>query len=230
MNSQDSPTFAIKTLGCKVNQYETQMMRERLVKEGFAERREDEICDFYIVNSCTVTHRADRDTRNLIHYFNRLNPEAGIIVAGCYAEKEEDRKLLADLPGVRFLLKNNEKEKITDIISARVSCPKSSRANSKLSITDFKGHDRAFIKVQDGCDYRCSYCKVRVVRGPSKSRVLPDILKEAEALIKKGFKEIVLTGVCLGAWGRDLEKKLFLTDLIEAVSYTHLTLPTKRIV
>jgi len=198
MNFSANPTFLIKTLGCKVNQYEGQAMREGLIKNGLAEA-ENEIADFYVINSCTVTHKADSKTRNLIRYFNKVNPEGKIVVAGCYAEFDADRKMLMKIPGVTHLIRNNEKARIAEVLAINNG---REAAGEKSGITDFKDRDRAFVKIQDGCDHRCSYCKVRLVRGFSKSRRAEEILKEVKCLIEKGFKEIVLTGTCLGAWGQ----------------------------
>lgn len=213
MSFPDKPTFFIKTLGCKVNQYETQAMREHLVKNGFVEKKEGKVADYYIVNSCTVTKKADRDTRNLIHRFHRVNPNGKIVVAGCYAELDTDRKELMDISGVTHLVRNNEKGKLAEILK-----PKCKQIpNPKLQITGFKNHNRAFIKVQDGCNHRCSYCKVSLVRGSSRSRSTSEILQEIKNLVDSGFKEVVLTGVCLGAWGQDLETKTNLADLVNKI-------------
>ena len=202
MNSHDSPTFAITTLGCKVNQYETQAMREKLLRSGFLETENPRRADIYIVNSCTVTEKADKETRNLIRRFRRANPSGEIVVAGCYAESPPDRKTLESIAGDVHLMRNSEKARITE----------------GAGITGFGDRNRAFIKAQDGCDHRCSYCKVRLVRGRSRSRSIGAVEKEAEALLGGGFKEIVLTGICLGAWGRDFKKKKGLLELVKRIT------------
>jgi len=254
MNSPGkSPTFIVRTVGCKVNQYESQAMREALMSAGFREVTDGEKSDFYVINSCTVTHKADRDTRSLIRRFNKTNPDGKIIVAGCYAEMEKDRELLKGMPGVSALVRNSEKEKIAEILSlsggvsdgapyasspgkresigGQILDPRFSRRHyvwrgpaipkatagrgDDRSITGFTGRDRAFVKVQDGCNHRCSYCKVSLVRGPSKSRCAEGVLKEIKNLVSSHFKEIVFTGVCLGAWGKDFQKKESLAGLLE---------------
>ena len=233
MSFPAKPTFIIKTLGCKVNQYESQAMRENLARGGFLEKMSGEIADFYIINSCTVTRKADRDTRSMIHRFHRVNPDGKIVVAGCYAELEKDRNILTGIPGVTHLVRNNEKGRIGDILMAddKIHPPslklfsRSAPADARRSIstakfsfgeggqiTDFKDRNRAFVKIQDGCDNRCSYCKVPLVRGASRSRNPEDVLVETKALLEKGFKEIVLTGICLGAWGRDMRQPRRLLD------------------
>jgi len=181
-------------------------MREELLRSGFAEKMGEEGADFFIINSCTVTAKADKDTRSMIRHFHRINPKGKIVVAGCYAELESDRKTLLSMPGVTYLTRNSEKGKIAEILRPPVIARRPTS-----TITDFKDRDRAFVKIQDGCDHRCSYCKVSIVRGPSRSRPADEIAKEARALVEKGFKEIVLTGVCLGARKSglaDLAKKL----------------------
>ena len=221
MSFPDSPTFIIKTLGCKVNQYESQAMRENLARGGFLEKTNGQIVDFYVINSCTVTHRADKDTRSLIRRFHKINPHGKIVITGCYAELDSDRNTLIGIAGVTHLVRNREKERIAEILQVN---PKSEIRNSKqignpeFEITDFKDRNRAFIKVQDGCNHRCSYCKVSLVRGPSKSRCTEEILREVRAVIERGFKEIVLTGICLGAWGRDTAKKINLSNLVKEIS------------
>ncbi len=202
MNLQDyqHKKFFIKTLGCKVNQYESQAMRELLTRSGFTECMTRDIADIYILNTCTVTDRADSESRRWIALFHKTNPDARIVVTGCYVEDNADE--INFLPGVAHILKNKEKNRIAEILgSAPVS-----RSTSPLhmTITDFKGHTRAFVKIQDGCDNLCSYCKVPLVRSGLSSRPIKEIAEEVRALTDKGFKEIVLTGICLGAWGRDL--------------------------
>jgi len=223
MNFPDKmPTFSIKTLGCKVNQYETQLMRERLDENGFEEVSLAQEADYFIINSCTVTHKADRDTRNLINHFHRVNPAGKIIVAGCYTEMKKDRDLLYNLPGVTSFVPNREKENIAEILKAPFlpKTIKSPNTESKKStyIKKFKGHNRAFIKIQDGCNHRCSYCKVSLVRGKSISRNEHEILKEIKKVLSVGFQEIVLTGICLGAWGYDISKETSLSNLLERIS------------
>jgi len=215
MNFQaNNPTFIIKTLGCKVNQYESEIMRENLLKNGYAESSDKEFAEFYIINSCTVTHRADRDARRLIRHFNKINPDAGIIVAGCYAESDNDRKILATLPGVMHILKNKEKDKVGDVLKSH---NKDEPLNFKSALRQFKDHDRVFIKIQDGCNHGCSYCKVALVRGASRSRSENEILDEVRNVLGKGCKEIVLTGICLGAWGMDLEKPLDISYILKKI-------------
>ena len=109
-----NPTFIIKTLGCKVNQYESEVMRQSLLRSGYDESGNPELADIYIVNSCTVTHKADRNTRRLIRHFHKINPKAKMVVCGCYAELKEDREVLSQIPGVTWLVRNREKGRIRE--------------------------------------------------------------------------------------------------------------------
>lgn len=213
--------FFIKTLGCKVNQYESQAIRESLIRAGFKECRSEQIADIFILNTCTVTGQADKESRRLIKLFRRTNPSADIAVTGCYAESAADE--LSAMPGVTHIIKNSDKGRIAQILENRDSDHSSqTQSDGKWSlspITDFKDHTKAFIKIQDGCDNFCSYCKVPYVRPRVISRSISDITEEALALAANGFKEIVLTGVCLGAWGKDLtgDRRFGLIDVLGAL-------------
>ena len=214
MNSQNKPTFIIKTLGCKVNQYETQSMRENLFRAGFEETCDEKTARYAVINSCTVTGKADKETRNLINGIYRKNPKCKIAIAGCYAELDKDRKTLLAIPGVSFIVRNKEKCNITRIFNPTTLIEKA----EEKGIESFKGHERIFVKIQDGCNHKCSYCKVRLVRGKSRSRFEEEIIEEIKNVIKNGYLEIVLTGICLGAWGRDLDNKKSLPKLLEKIS------------
>ena len=211
-------TCAFYTLGCKVNQYETQSIREDFVKVGYRELKFGESCDVYVINTCTVTAKTDKESRRIIREVHRRNPQARIVVTGCYVECDEDE--IRNMPCPHIIVRNNDKDKITDIIDSKgtsrcLEQPIDYRGYLPLTISDFKDRTKAFIKIQDGCDNFCSYCKVPLVRGHSRSRDIESILGEARRLIAKGFKEIVLAGICLGAWGKDLSPKSSLDELLE---------------
>jgi threonylcarbamoyladenosine tRNA methylthiotransferase MtaB len=210
----NSKRFFIKTLGCKVNQYESQLMREALVRDGFKECLAEDLADIYIINTCTVTRRADSESRHMVGLFHKLNPKAKIVVTGCYVEKNSQD--VSFLPGVEHIVRNNDKSHIAAILENRALSGASDSEGVWPAISDFLGHTKAFIKIQDGCDNVCSYCKVPVVRGRSRSKPLPAILEEARGLIQKGFKEIVLTGICLGAWGEDLHPRGQILDVLKS--------------
>ncbi|MBN1526053.1 MAG: tRNA (N(6)-L-threonylcarbamoyladenosine(37)-C(2))-methylthiotransferase MtaB [Candidatus Omnitrophica bacterium] len=208
--------FFIKTLGCKVNQYESQAMREILLGSGFVEASGPENADIYILNTCTVTHEADKKSRYLIKSFHRKNPKAAIAVTGCYVTEDSGRIL--ELPGVSYVLRNDRKGRIAEMLSGGGM----GAEMAQLRITDFKGHSKAFVKVQDGCENRCSYCKVPLVRPVLGSKLIGDVVDEVRGLVSKGFREIVLTGICLGAWGSDIKvrrgaKKPSIVDMLEAL-------------
>ncbi|MFA5142707.1 MAG: tRNA (N(6)-L-threonylcarbamoyladenosine(37)-C(2))-methylthiotransferase MtaB [Candidatus Omnitrophota bacterium] len=195
--------FYIYTLGCKVNQYESQAMREILLRSGFKECLAKEIADIYIINTCTVTHHADKESRYLVGMFHRINPKAKIVVAGCYVERNADE--ISFLPGVAHIVKNEEKGRIAEILNEQRTTNNEQRnSQSEFIITGFKGRTKAFVKIQDGCENRCSYCKVPLVRGALKSKPLTSIVEEAGRLVSSGFKELVLVGICLGAWGKEI--------------------------
>lgn len=204
-------TVKFYTLGCKVNQYETQVIREQFLRGGFEEIDNGKIADIYIINTCTVTANADRDSRRLISQVHRQNPQAKIVVTGCYTELDSDE--IAKIPGVTHIIKNKDKNRIIELLNE----PNELSEHNEIGISSFKGHTRAFLKIQDGCNNSCSYCKVPLVRGISRSRHLEVILKEAERLVKNGYKEIVLTGICLGAYGQDLNPKISILDVIEGL-------------
>lgn len=206
--------FFIKTLGCKVNQYESQAMRELLLKADFKECLSKEIADIYIINTCTVTHKAEAESRYWAGIFHRTNPKAKIVITGCCAEKDSDA--FSFLPGISNIIKNKDKGRIAEILQGQVETAKGQE--KFLSITDFKNHAKAFVKIQDGCSNFCSYCKVPSVRGPSISRAVKDILEEVRILTSKGFREIVLTGICLGAWGIDFQDKASIVDVLKALN------------
>lgn len=202
-------TFYIKTFGCKVNQYESEMIRENFLKNGYVEAEDSAAADVFVVNTCTVTSTSDSKALRLIR--SSLEKKKGrVAVTGCMAE-DRDSALLK-LKGVDFIVKNKDKYTIPDIVSKIAE-----RSLMPNMIVNFKGHARAFVKVQDGCNNACSYCKVRVVRGRSVSRPFEEVLNECGTLIKNGYQEIVLTGICLGAYGGDVSKNADLPGLIKEI-------------
>jgi len=211
-------TCAFYTLGCKVNQYETQSIRENFIKAGYREVDFNEPCGVYVINTCTVTEKTDKESRRLIRKAHRQNPLAEIVVTGCYAELDSDE--ITSTPGVSFIIKNADKDKITDIIASKSAAVGVSGTKEYASgaISDFKDRSKAFLKIQDGCNNFCSYCKVPLVRGYSVSRREDSIIAEAKRLIAKGFREIILTGICLGAWGFGVSRKKDLSALLENIT------------
>lgn len=213
------------TLGCKVNQYETQAMRESLLRLGLDEGEEGS-SEVVVINTCTVTESADRENRYWIRRLRRENPGAKIVVTGCWVER--DRKTVEALPEVDIVLSNFEKSGIAQRLlegcgtpglqdREAPSPPVSRHQYDSLRVSGFQGHARAFLKIQDGCNHACSFCKVVLVRGRSRSRALTEIVAEAGRLRDSGFREMVLTGIQLGAYGKDLNPPLNVVSVLEAL-------------
>lgn len=206
----DVYSFAVHTLGCKVNQYETEAIVSDLLKRGLKLVDFSEQADVYIVNTCTVTGTSDHKSRQWISKAVRKNPDAFIIATGCYAERAKQE--IEDISGVDLVIGNSGKEKIGELVSGQPhidQAPRSSHPNGQHF------HTRALVKIEDGCDNFCSYCIVPYVRGKPKSRAVNDIIKEVSGLVKCGAREIVLTGVNLGKYGRDLGSNVNLTELLK---------------
>jgi threonylcarbamoyladenosine tRNA methylthiotransferase MtaB len=207
----------VTTLGCKVNQCESAGMIEAVIRRGHRIVPFREAADVYIINTCTVTARTDFQSRQLIRRAHRRNPRAAIVVTGCYAQVFPGA--VASLPGVALVAGNPEKEEIPSLIEKTV-CGKQETLVCDIrrltsctgpSAARFHGHTRAFLKIQDGCDAFCSYCIVPLARGRSRSLPVKDVMERAALLAGAGHREIVLTGVHLGAWGADLRPE---TDLL----------------
>ncbi len=184
-------TCRLVTLGCKVNQYETQLVKETLLHHGFREAAEDEAADLCVVNTCTVTGEADSKGRQLIRQLARRNPGTRTIVMGCYATREP--QVLKDLPGVFEVVR--DKRELPDVFDRLgiVDIPR--------GISHFDGRRRAYVKVQDGCILNCTYCIIPQVRPGLQSRSPQDIEEEVRRLIDNGYREIVLSGIHVGHYG-----------------------------
>ncbi len=205
-------TFAIHTLGCKVNFYESAWIRERLLAVGANESEVSSACpDWIIVNTCTVTGRADRQSRQLIYRAGRRFPESKILVTGCYADR--DPETLRSLPGVTCVVPNAEKPRIPGIV---ISCPPDA-VGEEMTLAGFGGHVRAYLMVQNGCNARCAYCVIPRVRGKSRSKPIETVLRELDALARAEHPEVVLCGIHLGLYGRDLSPRKTLGDLLRAI-------------
>ena len=204
------------TLGCKVNQYETQVMREALKREGYRIVDSHEVADVYVINTCTVTSISDRKSRQMIRRSVALNPNATVVVTGCYAERSPDE--LREMPGVDLVLSNSEKFSIAEYLSEfEVKIPPSPPF-SHPHITTFDGQTRALVKIEDGCDSFCTYCIVPYTRGGTiRSRPVDSIIQEVQSLAGNGYKAVVLTGVHLGAYGRDMSDGTTLVHVLRAV-------------
>ncbi len=181
--------YKIATLGCRTNQYESRAYGRQLREAGYVEAREGETADLCIVNTCTVTRSADRHSESQIRKLRRENPEAKIAVTGCMVEAGKNQ--LLPIARADHVVSNFEKEKLLEIIFPEEKFP-------EFIISEDDTQTRAFIKVQDGCNSFCSYCIIPYVRGRSRSRTIPEIVREARGLVEGGVKEIVLTGINIG--------------------------------
>ncbi len=205
---------AYYTLGCKVNQYETEKIRESLEASGITTVSFSSIADIYIINTCSVTAVADSKSRNAVRKAIRANPEALVVVCGCYAELEPVQ--LTSIEGVDMVISNLEKDTVCERVLARLGIEKSKADISKVVKPRIR--TRAVVKVQDGCDNFCSYCIVPYARRGMNSRPIIDVLEEIETLARFGYKEIVLTGIRLGSYDADGVKVPLLISKVSEVA------------
>lgn len=201
-------SFSIQTFGCRVNQAEAFWWTEALQKKGLRFEKDSLRGDFVIINSCTLTSRADSDTRAFIRKVSRVNPAAKLIVTGCYAERASEE--IQVIPQVWKVFSNAEKEAITEEIVF------SAAAKDGKSILPFRS--RALVKVQDGCNFQCAFCVIPSVRGKSVSIGKTEILSRVKKLGIQGFREIVLTGIHLNSYGLDLQPRSSLLDLLREIT------------
>jgi threonylcarbamoyladenosine tRNA methylthiotransferase MtaB len=202
-------TFFITTLGCKVNQYDSRKIKEVFLRNGWKQGVVMSEADVCVVNTCCVTAQADRKSRYAIRYAVRQGPRSKIYVTGCYAVY--NRQALEAMDGVDAVFKTEDRDHFLKNIF-----PEEGREDiGNALFLSCGGATRAFLKIQDGCDNGCSYCVIPVVRGPSRSRGPEAVFREARDLVMQGHKEIVLTGICLGAYGTDLDSRTDLVDVIE---------------
>ena len=218
----ENRTVAFHTLGCKVNQYDTQAMRERFEEAGFCTVEFEDKADVYVVNTCTVTGTGDKKSMQTIRRCHRNNPEAAIVVTGCLAQRAADE---LTLPGVRLVLGTQRRGEVVQLLEqaleqdcALIAVQTLRQAPFEhLTVHAHEGHTRATMKIQEGCDRFCTYCIIPSVRGPIRSRPLDEIRAEAESLADAGFKEAVLTGIHLTSYGREQHGAITLLDAIRAV-------------
>ena len=215
---------AFHTLGCKVNHYETEAMREAFVSRGAVSVGEDEAADVYIINTCTVTNIADRKSRQYIRRMKNVNPDALIVVTGCYAQVEPEE--VAAMPEVDMVVGNGQKSRICGMVLEKLA----GRTVSQVSVlprneltmyedmglvsSSEPGMTRAYIKIQEGCDRFCAYCLIPYARGPVRSRPPEEILREAAMLLDSGVREIVLTGINTALYGTEPGAQCSLADLL----------------
>lgn len=216
-------TVGIYTLGCKVSQYESEAIGEELESLGFSLREFSEECDAYVINTCTVTAESDRKSRQIIRRAIKRNPRAVVAVVGCYSERAAGEILKID--GVSIVQGSDGKlavaKRILDLLEEKGTVGifkyPLGEAFEKMEISRAP-RSRAYIKIEDGCESRCSYCAIRLARGRVRSKTPEDAIREAEALTESGVNEIVLTGIETGAYGKDFDTRYTLGDLIAELS------------
>ena len=213
---QTKKRFAVATLGCKVNQFETADMIEQMLADGWQLVPFTAEADLYLINSCTVTARSDAESRRLIRRARRANPAARVVATGCYAQVAPHD--LQGLPELDLVLGNEEKHdlvlhmergehRVTELSSLKTSGP--------LRLASFSEHTRAFLQIQNGCETGCSYCIVPIARGPSRSVPSKEVAEAVSRLVETGYQEVVLTGIHMGAYGLDLSPCSSLTELVQ---------------
>ncbi|MGZ8537959.1 MAG: tRNA (N(6)-L-threonylcarbamoyladenosine(37)-C(2))-methylthiotransferase MtaB [Flavisolibacter sp.] len=219
-------TVAFHTLGCKLNFSETSTLSRQLEVEGFMKKEFDDLADVYVINTCSVTDNVDKECRQLVRRIQKKSPQSLVVITGCYAQLKP--KEIAEIPGVDLVLGAAEKFNLASHLrelakgdSAKISScdiQEVSGFNSSYSLND---RTRTFLKVQDGCDYTCSFCTIPMARGKSRSDSIENVIRNAEALAENNVKEIVLTGVNLGDFGKGAdgakknEENFF--DLVQAL-------------
>ena len=220
-------TAALHNLGCKVNAYETEAMQQILEDAGYQIVDFGDKADVYVINTCSVTNVADKKSRQMLHRAKAKNPEAVVVAAGCYVQAAAER--LEEDAGVDLIIGNNKKKDLAVILENYFEQKRGEKGSyvidiahtgeyEDLHINRISDHTRAFIKIQDGCNQFCSYCIIPYTRGRIRSREIADIEKEVKALAGKGYREIVLTGIHLSSYGKDLREE---TNLLDAVRLVH---------
>lgn len=229
-------TFSIINFGCRASQSDGAALEQALLGKNLEKGREGAAADVVVINTCTVTRNADAQARQAIRRIHRHNPEAGIVVTGCYAQRAPQE--IARMEGVTCVVGNSHKRQLASLVAekhlprratadcaesearlpggAEVYCSSIFESRELRSIADMSGggRTRAFLKVQDGCSYRCSYCVIPFVRGDSRSLPMKEVLRQTRHLLNQGYKEIVLTGIHLGGYGRELHPGARLGSLV----------------
>ena len=215
------PRVAVYTLGCKVNQHESETITGLFINRGYQPVSFEAQADVYLINTCTVTHLGDRKSRQMIRRAQRLNPEAVIAVTGCYAQTSPGE--VASIPGVDLVIGTSDRQRIVELVEEATGSQAplnlvqdimAARNFEEINRGQTGGRVRATVKIQEGCEQFCTYCIVPYARGPSRSRPLARVVAEATQLVETGFKELVLTGTHIGTYGRDLSQPESLEQLV----------------
>ncbi|HPT83269.1 MAG TPA: tRNA (N(6)-L-threonylcarbamoyladenosine(37)-C(2))-methylthiotransferase MtaB [Limnochordia bacterium] len=216
--------LAVATLGCKVNQYDTDAVVTQFLQAGYTLVDFREEADVYLINTCTVTNLGDRKSRQMIRRAHRLNPQAQVVVMGCLAQTSPEE--VAGLEGVSLVVGTDGRHRIVEELERLRAGDQKTLVEDIFQVTEFEdlpalgfsGRTRAALKIQDGCNQFCTYCRVPFARGRSRSRSPKSVLQQAGLLVEQGYKEIVLTGVHLGLYGADLDPPLSLAEISRQVA------------
>ncbi len=218
-------TAAFYTLGCKVNQYETDAMEELFLKAGYKKVDFNQPADIYVINTCTVTHHSDSKSRQMIRRAKKQNPAALVVVVGCYAQVAYDE--LRMMPEADLIIGTVDKSRIIELVEKALKASDPVSAVREFRVEEFfddlrlekrhSGRTRAFIKIQEGCRQFCTYCIIPYARGPVRSRKPDRVVEEVEGLVSQGYKEIVLTGIHIASYGMDTGD----TDLLGIIKKVH---------
>ena len=220
-----SKKVAFVSLGCKVNQYETNAMSQEFIQAGYEVVDFNDVADIYIVNTCTVTNIADRKSRQMLRRVKEINPEAVLVACGCYAQvgKEE----LEKIEDIDLIIGNNEKKDIVEIVEnyrqekncfSEITDVMQQKEYVEFGTTTYTEKTRAVVKIQDGCDRFCSYCIIPFARGRVRSRKPENVVTEVEQIVDNGIKEIVITGIHIASYGKDFRNGIGLIDLLEELN------------
>ena len=219
------PKVAFITLGCKVNQYETNAMIQQFEQKEYEIVEATQKSDIYIVNTCTVTNMSDRKSRQMLRRVKELNPKAIVVASGCYVQVAKEE--IEQMKEIDLVIGNNEKKEIVEIIEKyRIENTKQKELEDvmqqkeyvELGQITYTEKTRAVIKVQDGCDRFCSYCIIPYARGRVRSRKPENVITEIKKIAQQGIKEVVITGIHIASYGKDFEKNYRLIDLLEEIN------------
>ena len=228
LNERTRPTVATQTLGCKVSQYESEAIAEAFEACGYAVRGFDEVCDVYVINTCTVTAESDRKSRQMIRRAIKKNPSAIVCVCGCYSQTSPDE--VASIAGVGVVIGTKDKLSLPRLVeevkrmrtdgdfSVLVRAESLDGAEFEKMCITRAPRTRAYVKIEDGCECRCTYCAIPGARGPVRSKAPEDVIREVEALYQSGVREVVLTGIETASYGADFENGYRLGDLLAELS------------
>lgn len=206
--------------GCKVNQYETNAMTQKFMENGYEILHTGEKSDICVINTCTVTNVADKKSRQIIRHVKSLNPNALIVVTGCYAQVNKEE--LEGIKEIDLIIGNAEKQNIVSIVENKIHNDEKpieeEKEYAEFGTITYTEKTRAVIKVQDGCNNFCSYCIIPYAKGRIRSRKIENVVKEIEEVVKKGIKEVVITGIHVASYGKDFENGIGLIDLLEEIN------------